>query len=154
MVSHGDYTVAWICALPLEMTAAKMMLDELHGPLSQPKSDHNAYTFACLPSGVYGPTSAAVVLAHMLPMFPSFRFGLIGGGIGGGVPSKYANIRLGNVAISMPTATSGGVIQYDYRKTLRHGCFECTGSLNKPPQYLRTAISQNAITGYTGQLNN
>ncbi|KAJ5527190.1 Tetratricopeptide-like helical [Penicillium frequentans] len=151
MVSHGDYTVAWICALPLEMTAAKTMLDELHGPLAQPKSDHNAYTsgsigghnivIACLPSGVYGTTSAAVVLAHMLPTFPSLRFGLMVG-IGGGVPSKDADIRLGDVVISMPTATSGGVVQYDYGKTLRDGCFQRTGSLNKPPQYLLTAISQ------------
>ncbi|KAJ5504600.1 Tetratricopeptide-like helical [Penicillium fimorum] len=149
--SHDDYTVAWICALPLEMTAAKMMLDKLHHQLSQPKSDHNAYTLgsisghnvvvACLPSGVYGTTSAAVVLAHMLLTFPSLRFGLMVG-IGGGVPSKEADIRLGDVVISMPTASSGGVIQYDYGKTLRDGCFERTGSLNKPPQYLLTAISQ------------
>ncbi|KAJ6002315.1 Tetratricopeptide-like helical [Penicillium canescens] len=156
--SHNDYTVAWICALPLEMTAAKTMLDKLHHQLSQPKSDHNAYTFgsisghnivvACLPSGVYGTTSAAVVLAHMLTTFPSLRFGLMVG-IGGGVPSKDVDIRLGDVVISMPTATSGGVVQYDYGKTLRDGCFERTGSLNKPPQYLLTAISQmrSKITG-------
>ncbi|KAL3472077.1 TPR-like protein [Aspergillus californicus] len=156
--SHDDYTVAWICALPLEMTAAKTMLDKLHHQLSQPKSDHNAYTFgsisghnivvACLPSGVYGTTSAAVVLAHMLPTFPCLRFGLMVG-IGGGVPSKDVDIRLGDVVISMPTATSGGVVQYDYGKTLRDGGFERTGSLNKPPQYLLTAISQmrSKITG-------
>ncbi|KAL4938312.1 hypothetical protein BDV06DRAFT_215198 [Aspergillus oleicola] len=156
--SNFDYTVAWICALPLEMTAAKTMLDKHHGQLSQPKSDHNAYTFgsvsghnivvACLPSGVYGTTSAAVVLAHMLPTFPSLRFGLMVG-IGGGVPSKDADIRLSDVVVSMPTATSGGVVQYDYGKTLHDGCFEHTGSLNKPPQYLLTAISQmrSNITG-------
>ncbi|KAJ5633204.1 Tetratricopeptide-like helical [Penicillium lividum] len=140
--THHDYTVAWICALPLEMTAAKTMLNNIHCLLSQPKSDHNAYTFgsvnghnvviACLPSGVYGTTSAAVVLAQMLPTFPSLRFGLIVG-IGGGVPSKYADIRLGDVVVSIPVAASGGVVQYDYGKTLRDGCFVRTGSLNKPP---------------------
>jgi hypothetical protein len=26
---HYDYTVAWVCALPLEMAAAKSMLDEI-----------------------------------------------------------------------------------------------------------------------------
>ena len=36
MLSHEDYTVGWICALPLEMTAAKAMLDETHSNLSQP----------------------------------------------------------------------------------------------------------------------
>ncbi|KAJ5494608.1 Tetratricopeptide-like helical [Penicillium fimorum] len=149
--THHDYSVAWICALPLEMTAAKMMLDKVHPLLSQSESDHNAYTLgsisghnvvvACLPSGVYGTTSAAVVLAHMIETFPCLRFGLMVG-IGGGVPSKDADIRLGDVVISMPTATSGGVVQYDYGKTLRDGCFERTGSLNKPPQYLLTAVSQ------------
>ncbi|KAJ6016208.1 Tetratricopeptide-like helical [Penicillium herquei] len=159
--THHDYPVAWICALPLEMAAAKMMLDRVHASLSQPESDHNAYTLgsisghnvvvACLPSGVYGTTAAAVVLAHMLETFPSLRFGLMVG-IGGGVPSKDADIRLGDVVISMPTATSGGVVQYDYGKTLLGGRFERTGSLNKPPQHLLTAVSQirsNAIGGST-----
>lgn len=149
--TYDDYTVAWVCALPLEMTAAKLMLDKVHPSLSQPKTDHNVYTLgsvsghnvvvACLPSGVYGTTSAAIVLAHMLQTFSSLQFGLMVG-IGGGVPSKKADIRLGDVVISMPTPTSGSVIQYDYGKMLRDGCFQHTGSLNKPPQYLLTAISQ------------
>ncbi|GFF75827.1 vegetative incompatibility protein HET-E-1 [Aspergillus udagawae] len=148
---HGDYTVAWICALPLEMAAAKTMLDKIHSPLPQPKTDHNAYTLgnvaghnvvvACLPSGVYGTTSAAIVLAHMLPTFPSLRFGLMVG-IGGGVSSKKADIRLGDVVVSIPAAGSGGVIPYDYGKTLRDGYLQRTGSLNKPPPYLLTAVSQ------------
>jgi hypothetical protein len=28
-LSYDDYTVAWICALPVEMAAARMMLDEV-----------------------------------------------------------------------------------------------------------------------------
>ncbi|KAJ5717848.1 Tetratricopeptide-like helical [Penicillium malachiteum] len=63
-------------------------------------------------------------------------------GIGGGIPSKDVDIRLGDVVVSMPTATSGGVVQYDYGKTVCDGQFEHTGSLNKPPQYLLTAVSQ------------
>ncbi|KNG83199.1 hypothetical protein ANOM_008823 [Aspergillus nomiae NRRL 13137] len=42
--TRDDYTVAWICALPLEMAAAKVMLDEVHPPLPQPETDHNVYT--------------------------------------------------------------------------------------------------------------
>ncbi|KAL2822881.1 hypothetical protein BJX63DRAFT_426718 [Aspergillus granulosus] len=148
---HDDYTVACICALPLEMAAAKMMLDEIHPTLPQPETDHNAYTLgnigsynvvvACLPSGIYGTTSAAIVLAQMLPTFPFLRFALMVG-IGGGVPNRNTDIRLGDVVVSMPTATSGGVIQYDHGKTLCDGRLHRTGSLNKPPQYLLTAISQ------------
>ncbi|KAH8692117.1 putative kinesin [Talaromyces proteolyticus] len=149
-LSHDDYTVAWISALPLEMAAAKVMLDENHDPLPQPFIDRNTYTLgrlcghniviACLPSGIYGVTSAATVLTQMLQTFPSLRFGLMVG-IGGGVPSK-ADIRLGDVVVSRPTATFSGVVQYDYGKTIRSGQFERIGSLNKPPSMLLTAIAQ------------
>jgi hypothetical protein len=60
-LTHGDYTIAWICTLPLETTAAKAMLDETHRALPQPKSDHNVFALgsvgshnvvaACLPAG-------------------------------------------------------------------------------------------------------
>ncbi|GMG29710.1 unnamed protein product [Aspergillus oryzae] len=43
-LSHNDYTVGWICALPLEMAAAKAMLDEVHPDLSSSLGDHNTYT--------------------------------------------------------------------------------------------------------------
>jgi hypothetical protein len=81
-MTHEDYTVAWICALPLEAAASKAMLDKIHPQLSQPAGDDNAYTLgeisghnivmACLPSGVYGTISAATVAAHMRPHFPPF----------------------------------------------------------------------------------
>jgi nucleoside phosphorylase len=150
-LSHTDYAVAWICALPLEMAAVKAMLDETHESLPQPLADQNSYTLGhlsghnlvivCLPSGVYGTTSAATVLSQMLATFPSIQFGLMVG-IGGGVPSKDVDIRLGDVVISMPSGTSGGVIQYDYGKTLPDGQFQQTGALNSPPQVLLSAVSQ------------
>ncbi|KAB8072454.1 violaceus kinesin [Aspergillus leporis] len=150
-LTHDDYTVAWICALPLEMAAAKTMLDEFHPALPQPETDHNAYTLgrisghnvvmACLPSGVYGTISASTVVSHMVSTYTKIRFGLMVG-IGGGVPSKSADIRLGDVVVSKPTATSAGVIQYDYGKALRDGRFQHTGSLNKPPQVLLKAMAQ------------
>jgi nucleoside phosphorylase len=153
-LTHDDYTVAWICALPIEMAAAKLMLEASHPPLSQPQNDHNIYTLgsvsghhiaiACLPSGVYGTTSAAIVLGQMQLTFHCLRFALMVG-VGGGVPgSANADIRLGDVVVSMPTSgsTGGGVIRYDYGKTLHDGSFRQTGSLNKPPLYLLTAISQ------------
>ncbi|KAF4186740.1 hypothetical protein CNMCM7927_005127 [Aspergillus lentulus] len=150
-LTHRDYTVAWICALPLEMNAAKTLLDEIHNPLSQPPTDGNTYTLgsmsgknvviACLPCGVYGITSAASVVTQMRPTFPSLQFGLMVG-IGGGVPNGSADIRLGDVVISVPNETSGGVVQYDYGKTCLKGSFQRTGSLNKPPQILLTALSQ------------
>jgi hypothetical protein len=149
--SVADYVVAWICALPLEMAAAKSMLDETHHQLPQLENDENTYTLGkiyghnvvvtCLPAGVYGTTAAATVVSQMRSTFPNIRFGLMVG-IGGGVPSKKNDIRLGDVVVSMPTGTSGGVVQYDSGKTISSGRFEQTGALNQPPQIILTTISQ------------
>jgi nucleoside phosphorylase len=77
----------------------------------------------------------------MLSTFPEIRFGLMVG-IGGGVPSTGVDIRLGDVVISKPVGLSGGIVQYDYGKTLRDGKIQRNGSLNKPRPVLLTALSQ------------
>ncbi|KAE8381512.1 hypothetical protein BDV26DRAFT_289364 [Aspergillus bertholletiae] len=151
MLTHEDYTVGWICALPVEMTAAKTMLDETHPALVQRSTDPNTYTLgrigshnvviACLPFGVYGTTSSSNVAAHMLSTFPQIQFGVMVG-IGGGVPTKEADIRLGDVVVSKPTGTSGGVVQYDYGKMMAGGRFQHMGTLNQPPTILLTSLSQ------------
>lgn len=149
-LAHRDYTIGWISALPLEMAAAKAMLDETHGSLPTPDSDHNTYhlgeighhriAIACLPAGVYGITSAAVVASQMLATFPCIKFGLLVG-VGGGVPNETTDIRLGDVVVSKPTDKCPGVVQYDYGKSLANGVFQRTGMLNNPPQLLLRAVS-------------
>jgi nucleoside phosphorylase len=149
--SHDDYTVGCICALPLEMAAVKVMLDEVHEDLPVLPHDHNAYALgrigkhdvviACLPIGEYGIASATTVATQLLSSFHSIRFGLMVG-IGGGVPSRNADIRLGDIVVSKPTDTHGGVVQYDYDKALGGGNFQRTGMLNRPPQILLTALSK------------
>jgi len=89
---------------------------------------HNVM-IACLPAGVDGTNAAAFVAANMLRAFKGLRFGLMVG-IGGG-------IRLGDVVVSQPDKTHGGVMQYDKGKSLDGGEFERKGSLNKPPSLLR-----------------
>ena len=150
-MTHEDYTVAWICALPLEAAVARAMLDKTHPQLSQSASDDNAYTLgeisghniimACLPLGMYGTVSAATVAAHMRTTFPSIRFGLMVG-IGGGVPSANNDIRLGDVVVSKPTGVLSGVVQYDHGKTLASGVFQQIGTMNQPPQVLLNAIAR------------
>nr|RBQ96758.1 hypothetical protein FVER53263_20546 [Fusarium verticillioides] len=92
-----EYTVGWVCALPLEMAAARGMLDLIHPDLShQDPDDHNSYilgeihghkiVIACLPAGNYGTNPAATVAKDLLRTFKSIRFGLMVG-IGGGAPS-------------------------------------------------------------------
>ncbi|KAJ5642325.1 hypothetical protein N7490_006325 [Penicillium lividum] len=149
-LSHDDYTVGWVCALPLEMAAAKLMLDTIHPSLPSLSTDQNNYilghigehniVIACLPGGAYGTVSAATVAMQLLSSFHSIRFGLMVG-IGGGVPSSNADIRLGDIVVSKPRATSGGVIQYDLGKVLQNGRFERTGMLNRPPKALLTALA-------------
>jgi nucleoside phosphorylase len=148
---NQEYTVGWICALPLEMAAARVMLDEIHGkPQEQHPSDQNNYLLgstgqhnivvACLPAGVYGMTSAATAAAQMLSSFKSIRIGLLVG-IGGGIPSKDCDIRLGDVVVSKPERTFGGIVQYDFGKTGTGGQFTRIGSLNKPPMLLLSAVA-------------
>ncbi|CRG89885.1 hypothetical protein PISL3812_06924 [Talaromyces islandicus] len=150
-VTHDDYTVAWICALPLEAAAARSMLDRTHSSLPIPSTDSNAYqlgelnghyiVIASLPNGIYGKVSAATVVSRMRSTFPQLQCGLMVG-IGGGVPGKSHDIRLGDIVVSKPAEKHSGVIQYDYGKAIQDGQFELTGTLNKPPQLLLTHIGQ------------
>jgi nucleoside phosphorylase len=126
------------------------MLDEEHPPLSQPPQDNNTYTLgrigehnvviACLPAGQMGNNSAVTVASQMRYGFGAIRFGLMVG-IGGGVPSEEHDIRLGDVVVSNPGKYNGGVIQYDYGRTVTNGRFVHNGSLNAPPTVLLTAVS-------------
>ncbi|KAF5857543.1 hypothetical protein ETB97_005646 [Aspergillus alliaceus] len=157
-LTHDDYTIAWISALPLEMAAASVMLDKTHNPLPQPVTDPNAYVLgelsghcivmACLPTGVYGTISAATVMSHMISTFSSDPVWFDGGNWRG-VPSTSNDIRLGDVVVSKPVGKYSGVIQYDYGKAVQGGQFEPTGTLNKPPQTLLTHMAYLEATQMT-----
>ena len=148
IISHADYRLAWICALPLELAAAESMLDEYHHPA--PNEAQTGYTLGkiaghnvvigCLPSGIYGTNAAAGVVSQMQSAFPNIRYGLLVG-IGGGVPSKTADIRLGDIVVSKPISKFGGVKQYDLGKSVGERRLQHTGVLNQPPPILLTAAS-------------
>lgn len=151
-IESTEYTVGWVCALPLEMAAARGMLDEIHPDLShRDPHDSNSYILgkirghnivvACLPAGIYGTNPAATVANNLLRSFKSIRFGLMVG-IGGGAPSPQHDIRLGDVVISQPSKEFGGVVQHDRGKITSQGGFERTGSQNAPPTLLLTALSR------------
>jgi nucleoside phosphorylase len=173
--SNDEYTVGWICALPIEMAAAKGMMDEEHGdPQWAPQeADHNTYLLgcigkfkvvvACLPKDEIGSSSAAAVAKDMLFTFPNVRVGLLVG-IGAGIPDYESNdiqdIRLGDVIISSDKE-SGGVVIYDFGKRLADGSFKSMYALDRPPRPLRTAISlleaehqtrENRISQYIDQM--
>lgn len=146
-----DYTIGCVCALPIELAAARAMLDEEHQSLSYDGADTNLYTLGrigdhnvvivCLPAGQMGTSSAASVAAQTKSKFGSIRFGLMVG-IGGGVPSVEADIRLGDVVVSQPHKSYGGVVQYDFGKTGAGGRLTPTGFLNSPPTVLLNAVAK------------
>jgi nucleoside phosphorylase len=155
-----DYTIGWVCALPIELAAATALLDEEHGSIPYNDNDPNLYTLgrigehnvvlACLPAGQIGTGSAASIGAQMRLTFTSIRFGLMVG-IGGGVPSVEADVRLGDVVISQPHATNGGVVQYDFGKTRPGGQLKPAGFLNSPPIVLLNAVAKLRSNHFMGR---
>jgi nucleoside phosphorylase len=148
-LSYSDYTVACICPMGVELAGVKAMLDQTH-PSLPTQRDQNNYTLgeieghniviAVLPK--IGTNSAAAVAIQLLNDFSSIRFGLLVG-IGGGVPDEEEDsndIRLGDVVISKPTASFGGVVQYDLGKYSTNSGFERTGVLARPPLILQTSV--------------
>jgi nucleoside phosphorylase len=136
------------------MTAAMAMLDEEHEMIAgQDPRDHNSYALgrirrhnvviACMPEGVDGVVPAANVAKDMARTFPDLRVGLMVG-IGGGIPnlSGGIDIRLGDVVVSKPEKTWGGVVQYDKGKAVDGGKFVVKGQLNQPPTLLLQTLGR------------
>jgi len=133
----------------VELAPVEAMLDEIHQSL--PSSlDKNSYTLgrmevhnvviAVMPE--IGNNSAAAVATQLMNDFKSIRFGLLVG-IGGGIPDERVNdIQLGDIVVSKPTDTYGGVVQFDRGKAHSNGRFERTGTLGKPPTMLRAAVEK------------
>ncbi|XP_044724711.1 phosphorylase superfamily domain-containing protein [Hirsutella rhossiliensis] len=168
MSDASIYTIGWISALRLESVAAQEFLDEEHKAIEwQHPDDGNHYTLgsigkhnvvmAVLPTGDNGIAAATMVAKDLKHTFSNVRVCLMVG-IGGGMPSDRHDIRLGDVVVSAPSyhepsGNHGGVVQYDYGKTIEARCFQSTHYLNRPPTALLTAL--NALqTRYERKGNN
>jgi nucleoside phosphorylase len=161
-LKYEDYTVAWICALPLEATAAMFMLDKLHdGEFPWRSGQESIYTagsinghnvvIACLPKGEYAIGAAARVVGQLRLCFPNLAFGLMVG-IGAGVPGPKHDIRLGDVVVGSPDDTNGGCVGYDLGKETIDG-FLLKGWLNATDPVLRSAIANiEARAGHRGDI--
>jgi nucleoside phosphorylase len=62
-------------------------------------------------------------------------------GIAGGTPSKKYDIRLGDVVVSSLIGRTGGVIHYEFGKTIQNQRLERAGALAVPPMMLLTALN-------------
>jgi nucleoside phosphorylase len=141
-------TVAIFCALAEESVAVRLSLDEkmeCHLTTIGPRNyiysfgrigDHNIVV--ARPTKM-GPVSAALCAATVNQQFPNVRFALMVG-IGAGIPNlPKRDIRLGDVAVSIPRENHPGVLQYDFGKYEQDGKFDLKGTLNKPPPILTSA---------------
>ncbi|EGY22160.1 pfs protein [Verticillium dahliae VdLs.17] len=136
------YTIAWICALPLELAASRAMLDEEHEAPVIPASHNNQYVLGhighqnvvmtCLPRQ-YGNNNAALVATNLKRSFPGVIVSLMVG-IGGGSPSM-ADLYLGDVVVGTR------VMQYDLGKILSAGWFQSTADPKIPSSRLRSTIT-------------
>lgn len=163
--SRDQYTVGWIAALDCELTAAMSMLDERHDQphdFERGPSDDNVYVWgeinkhgiviACLKAGICGTTSAATTAMRLLSAFPNIKFGLmVGTGAGVPQPGDKPDIRLGDVVISKPDGSTGGVYLYDLVKAKSGGNSEAKGFLNAPPGILlKSLVNLQAQHKYSG----
>ena len=151
--SASEYQAGWITALDIELAAATALLDECHDqPLdfAPGDTDDNVYTWGCisnhnvvvvsLPEGQYGLTNATTTTERLLSSLPHIKIGLLVG-IGAGLVGSGLDIRLGDVAVSRPQGSTGGVVQYDTLKAKKEG-FERIGMLQPPPRVLLNALKK------------
>lgn len=128
--------------MPIERAAAEIMLDEVHHDLPYSAQDTNTYMYgnirshniviACLAE--YGPVNAALVLSHLKRTFQDIRIILMVG-IGGGVPSLNADIRLGDIVVGTR------VMPYDLAKVGRDGVIERVKDVRTLNKAIGTAVS-------------
>jgi hypothetical protein len=129
------------------MSAVRYILDKEHQRLPNKPGDPSRYILGRLSSHntvlawlpeVQGKSAIVTVATNLDRTFPSIKWRFLAS-IGGGVPETTHDIRLGNVVVSMPEGTHGGVVQYDLRKDIDGG-FRLKGFLSAPPTELTSAI--------------
>jgi nucleoside phosphorylase len=155
ILRYEDYAIAWICALEVELLAARFMLDEKHDGIFPGKlGDSNDYiagtigahnvVLVSLPRKSTGCVSAAILVSSLKSSFPNLRYCLMVG-IGAGVPGPDSNpdIRLGDVVVAFPMDDHDnelGVIGYELGKETIDGFVLRSGSLHPTDRRLRNAL--------------
>lgn len=160
-LAFSHYTVGWICALPLELAASRLVLDEQHEAPATPLRDNSTYHFgrvgrhdivlACLPISRTGTNAAASICRDMLRTFPIDLILVVG--VAGGIPSGRFDVRLGDVVVARPQLEHGGVVQYDFGKFLGDGTFKMTRSLNRPNSRVLNMLTTIAALEESGDIN-
>ncbi|PYH78223.1 natch and ankyrin domain protein [Aspergillus uvarum CBS 121591] len=129
MATPDDYSVGWVCTLPIEVEAAKATLDCIHDNLLPPNLDLNNNNYilgslqghhvvlaypncrACDDGEEDDKPSLADVAMQLQAIFTSVRVILMVG-IAGAVPNTNKDIRLGDIVVSNSAVGRPGAIQY------------------------------------------
>ncbi|KAF5855181.1 hypothetical protein ETB97_009747, partial [Aspergillus alliaceus] len=146
-ISPESITIAIFCALVYEAVAVRYTLDEEYscrpkgiGPKKYVYSFGRIAEHKVVIARPYqmGTIEAAHCATAVSQQFPNVRLALMVG-IGAGIPNlPKHDIRLGDLAISIPQDGHPGVIQYDFVKYEQGGVAQ-KGYLNKPPPILISA---------------
>lgn len=145
-IPPDSITIAIFCALAYEAVAVEHMLDEEYtcspkatGPIKYVYSFGRIkqHKIVIAQPHQMGTVAAAHCATTVSQQFPNVRFALLVG-TGTGTPSPKHDIRLGDIAVSIPQDAHAGVIQYDFGK-YEHDNFVLKGCLNKPPPILTSA---------------
>lgn len=124
--SYHDYTIGWICALPVEFDAAREMLDEEHDPLPHFAGDPWSYVLGTIgqhnvvipnPSSkaFYGQTTSAMT-SRVYSTFPNVNI-YLAVGISSGSHAPSDDVRLGDVVVGFLSDTNGDINQDNSAKT-------------------------------------
>lgn len=143
--AHEHYKIAIICALPKELNAIRALFDYVHRDLPQHDNDTNAYILgrlgghnvvaACLPHAEYGMNVASKVASDMEKTYTALKWYFVVG-IGGGIPSRDHDIRLGDVVVGTR------VVQHDMAKVIGKGPVQRTGIVQFSDRSLRTIVTR------------
>jgi nucleoside phosphorylase len=160
MARNHQFTIGWICPLPLEKEAARLVLDEEY-PQEQVKYQNAYYLGGRVGEhnvviGVQrriGLSQAAILAEKMHAGFPNIKYFLLVG-IAGGVP-RYGpagatlEIVLGDVVVSSPRGNHGGVLQYDKGAWEGRGRLSFRGHTNGVPGDLMAAVNNFRSEGWS-----
>jgi nucleoside phosphorylase len=142
-----EVTVAIFCALIEEAVAMELSFDEELE--CRTSNERYTYTFGCIgehptviaqPNDV-GTVNASNLAAYVSHDFRNLRFALMVG-VGGGIPSKENDIRLGDIAVSKAKSGHPAVLPYDFVKYEMDNKRILKGTLNKPHPILQSADIQ------------
>ncbi|KAF1345612.1 purine and uridine phosphorylase [Lizonia empirigonia] len=155
-----SFTIGWICPLPLEKEAARLVLDEEYP--QEEVQYQNAYYLGGrigkhkVVMGVQrgiGLEYATSLAERMRAGFPNIRHFLLVG-IAGGVPrygpaGAVSEIVLGDVVVSSPRGNHGGVLQYDRGAWKGQGRLNFRGHTNGVPGDLLAAVNNFRADGWS-----